>query len=123
MPRTVNDPVIENQFKRKHYDQYKEIMASQANEALIKKGVIPENIYEQDVNIGQKLEDFDDFLHSRKTSVCTPTNSEHKIKEYSFKKQKIDNGFNGMNNIYNEYNGAGMDHQHQFVNGLNSFSG
>lgn len=58
--------------------QYKELMASQANEALIKKGVIPENMYENDLSMHQKLEDFDDFYHSRNTSVCTPTNSEIK---------------------------------------------
>jgi len=41
-------------------------MASQANESLIKKGVIPENLFENE-SIQQKLDDYDDFLQSRKT--------------------------------------------------------
>lgn len=47
--------------------------------------------------MNQKLEDFDDFLHSRNTSVCTPTNSEKPTaQQFGYKKQKLENGFIGV---------------------------
>lgn len=69
------DPAIEAMQKQTHYPLYKELLTYQSNENLMNKGVIAENLFEND-RVHQQLEDYDEYLHARKTQVCTPTGSE-----------------------------------------------
>jgi len=57
---------------------------------LIRKGVIPQSLY-QDDGVNQQLEDYDEYLHTRKTQVCTPTNSEARRvqKDYNLQNKQI----------------------------------
>ena len=58
---------------------------------MVNKGVIPEYLFEND-RVQHQLEDYDEYLHTRKTQVCTPTNSEDRKriqKEYNMNQKQM----------------------------------
>ena len=62
---------MERYFKLKNNMLYSEIMSNEADRMLFWKGLNTSNVFEKDFSKAQKLEDYDDFAATRRTSATS----------------------------------------------------
>lgn len=60
-----NDSVIDYQFKTQNKSNYDSIMKDHAEKLLVRHNLNKNTIFESDNNYMQKLNDFDEYLHTQ----------------------------------------------------------